>query len=262
MVDEFLKRGWYVIATLRNAEARKDTFQAYKESQLILLSLDVANFREQESVTQWVHQHGRLDALVNNAGYGLFGALEDLSEEQMRHQMEVNFFGAALLTRSLLPCLRQSQGSVTFISSTFGYLGFPLTSAYCASKFALEGLAESLHYELQPHKVRVALIEPGSSRSRFGTNILWGLGAHEAYETQTQNYHRLRTNLKANSKNMAPRVARYAADIAEGRNRRFRIQVGRDGAIAHTLTRLIPEGLRHALLTRLYRKMFLRQENP
>lgn len=287
MVDEFLKRGWCVIATLRNAETRKDIFAEYSSlltgdaNPLMILSLDVANPEEREQVTLWVHQHGRLDALVNNAGYGLFGALEDLGEDQLRYQMEVNFFGAALLTRSLLPYLRQSHGSVTFISSTFGYLGFPLTSAYCASKFALEGLAESLYYELQPHHVRVALIEPGASRSHFGVNVQWGEKREEGrgsreqgggieqraggwspevYDLQRQNYYRIRARLKANARNMAPVVARRVADVAEGRDRRFRIQVGRDGAIAHTITRLIPEGLRHVLFSRLYQKMFLRQE--
>ncbi len=301
MVDEFLKRGWRVIATLRNAETRKDIFADYfslltgEPNPLVILSLDVTNPEEREQVTQWVHQHGRLDALVNNAGYGLFGALEDLSEDQLRHQMEVNCFGAALLTRSLLPYLRQSHGSVTFISSTFGYLGFPLTSAYCASKFALEGLAESLYYELQPYQVRVALIEPGASRSNFGVNVQWGekgagngeegagigeegaggetaegerqkdkLGVEgwnpEVYAVQRENYYRIRANLKANARNLAPVVARQVADVAEGRDRRFRIQVGRDGAIAHTITWLIPEGLRHVLFSRLYQKMFLRQE--
>ena len=299
MINEFLERGWCVIATMRNADAHQNHFAAqfslaegYKredhktpsltqrkestsagapssqqttqdeESRLILLSLDVTNPDHRNAVNRFVQAHGRLDALVNNAGYGLFGALEDLSEDQLRHQMEVNFFGAALLTRSLLPYLRQAQGAIIFISSTFGYLGFPLTSTYCASKFALEGLAESLYYELKPHRVRVALVEPGASRSNFGANIQWGNGNMSVYQAQTQSYHRIRAKLKANAHNLAPIVARWTADLADGRNRSFRTQVGRDGAIAHAVSRLIPEEVRHAVLTRMYQKMFLNQEGP
>lgn len=272
MVDEFLARGWCVIATLREAEARRHLFsesldhttplQDYQtdSSPLILLSLDVTNPQDRDAVTDFVQQHGRLDALVNNAGYGLFGALEDLSEDQLRDQMEVNFFGAALLTRSLLPLLRATQGCVIFVSSTFGYMGFPLTTAYCASKFALEGLAESLYYELQPHGVRVALIEPGASRSRFSKNGAWGIGEAEAYQLQTQNYHRLRDNLKAKAKDMASMVAKRAADLADGRDRRLRVRVGRDGAIAHIFSRLVPRAIQHLVLTRLYHNLFLNQE--
>lgn len=299
MVNEFLERGWCVIATMRNAEARQNNFSAEfslaeagkredhsppslsqrkestsagtfssqqtnqdEESRLILLSLDVTNPDDRNAVSRFIQAHGRLDALVNNAGYGLFGALENLSEDQLRHQMEVNFFGAILLTRSLLPYLRQAQGAIIFISSTFGYLGFPLTSAYCASKFALEGFAESLYYELKPHGVRVALLEPGAGRSNFGANIQWGNGDMNVYQTQTHSYHRIRAKLKANAHNLAPTVAHQTADLAEGRNRQLRVQVGRDGAIAHAVSRLVPEKLRHAVLTRLYQKMFLTQEGP
>src|SRR4051812_989919 len=89
-------------------------------------------------------------------------------------QMEVGFFGAAQLIQALLPALRRARGRIINVSSVLGYIGMPLTSAYSASKFALEGLSESLHYELAPHGVQVALVEPGRHRTEFSAKVSWG----------------------------------------------------------------------------------------
>ena len=116
-----------------------------------------------------VEENKRIDVLVNNAGYGLFRALEDLSIEEIKAQFETNFFGAIGVTQQVLPIMRkQRSGTIVNISSLGGRIGIPDPSAYHSTKFALEGLSESISYELEPFGIRVVLIEPGFIR----TNIM------------------------------------------------------------------------------------------
>lgn len=259
MVDEFLRRGWSVIATMREAELRShilaDLRKQY-DKQLSVLNLDVTNAAERQAVVEFVQTHGRLDCLVNNAGNCYLGAFEDLSTDQLRQQFETNFFGAATLTRSLLPHLRDSQGSVIFLSSAFGFLGFPLTSAYCASKFAIEGLAESLYYELQPHNVRITILEPGASRTNFGKNVIWANPSVDAYNRQTQNFHRFKDQLSTNARDNTALVAAVTCDISEGKRSGLRVRIGRDAIATYWLQTLLPTPLRHQLLNRLFRQTF------
>lgn len=246
MVDEFLRRGWHVFASMRRAEERRDCLAEALErypTRVDLIELDVTDPWERSAAAQAIAKHGRLDCLVNNAGYGVFGALEDLSEEQLRRQFEVNFFAAALLTRTFLPLLRSAKGSVVFISSGFGESGFPLTSAYCASKFALEGLAESLHYELRPHGVHVGLILPGANATGFGDRVNWGEGTSQAYRDQTAGYHELKERISSRAKDRTPKIASIAADYAEGRRRSLRTRVGMDAASGSWFKALVPQFL-------------------
>lgn len=259
MVDEFLRRGWHVFASMRRAEERKDTLAEAIEkypTRIDLLELDVTDPWERSAAAQAIGKHGRLDALVNNAGYGVFGALEDLSEEQLRRQFEVNFFGAALLTRTFLPLLREAKGAVVFVSSGFGETGFPLTSAYCASKFAMEGLAESLFYELKPHGVQVGLILPGANATGFGDRVNWGEGTSEAYRDQTAGYHELKAKISARSKDRTPKIARIAADYAEGRRSGLRTRVGMDAASGSWFKAFVPQWLAQRLSGFAFGRLF------
>ncbi|MBE9115571.1 SDR family oxidoreductase [Lusitaniella coriacea LEGE 07157] len=271
MVDEFLQRGWHVFCTMRDAQQRKDILAEPLKNygqHITLLSLDLTEPEQRDAVFKEVSQYGRLDCLVNNAGQSLFGALEDLGEEQFLYHMEVNFLAPALLTRSFLPLLRESQGSVIFISSIFGFAGFPLTSAYCASKYALEGFAESLYYELEPHNVRVAVVEPGASRTNFGKNVTWGSGTTKVYRQQTENYHNFKARLSQRAQFNTPLVARRVADIAEKESQSLlsprshlrcgsaRSRVGRDATLFYWFERLLPKQLSTAILKQLYRRIF------
>src|SRR5688572_23972764 len=149
LVKAFLARDWTVVGTLRNAQRSEEIFheelKAYA-GRFFAPPLDVTREEERAAACDFIERRfeGRLDCLVNNAGFGLFGPLEESSEAQIREQMEVNFFGTVLLTRSLLPSLRKSGGRIINISSAMGYMGMPLSSMYSASKFALEGFSESL----------------------------------------------------------------------------------------------------------------------
>jgi NAD(P)-dependent dehydrogenase (short-subunit alcohol dehydrogenase family) len=260
MVDEFLKRGWHVVGTMRNAPQRREilaeSLEKYSD-RLTILSLEITEPSQRDAVVEAVRKRGRLDCLVNNAGYRFYGALEDLGEEQIRRQFEVNFFGAVFLTRALLPLIREAQGTLIFISSTFGFTGFPLTSAHCASKYALEGLAESLYYELESHGVRVALVEPGASKTtNNGKNMSWAEGNSETYRIQTENYRRLNQRVISTAQDNTHLVAKRVADIAEGSDRQLRRRVGWDAHFTHIYQQMLPDRLRLPLSKMIYRRLF------
>jgi NAD(P)-dependent dehydrogenase (short-subunit alcohol dehydrogenase family) len=127
------------------------------------LELDVRSDRSAEAcVNQVLARHGRIDLLVNNAGYDLYAAAEETSDAELRAQMETNFFGAVRMTKLVAPLMRaQKSGKIVQLSSVGGLFALPLNSAYAASKFALEGYSEALRHELLPFGVYVTLIEPG-----------------------------------------------------------------------------------------------------
>jgi NAD(P)-dependent dehydrogenase (short-subunit alcohol dehydrogenase family) len=202
---------------------------------------------------------------VNNAGYGLSGALEDLSEEQVRMQMEVNFFGTVFLTQECLPLLRKSKGRIFNLSSAFGFVGFPLTSLYCASKFAIEGFSESLSHELSPLGVKVCVVEPGAYRTNFGTKMLWGAQSEDSkspYFVQTTNYQRLQQKLTNRPNPPNPlEVAEKIVQLSNQKNVPLRVRCGKDSHATHIFKRLTPSQTFYNLSSRLYNKMFLKELN-
>lgn len=129
---------------------------------------------------------GRLDVVVNAAGYGLQGAVEEVSETQIRHIMETNFYGSLTVIRAVLPLLRaRGAGHIVNISSVAGFVGRPGFGLYCASKFALEGLSESLRLELVPFGIKVTIIEPGAFRTRWASTAVLGESRIPEYSPTT-----------------------------------------------------------------------------
>jgi NAD(P)-dependent dehydrogenase (short-subunit alcohol dehydrogenase family) len=258
-VRAFAREGFTVLATARRLAARpalSRELEGEHPGRVHPLSLDVTDAAEREAVTATVRARpGGLDCLVNNAGFGLFGALEDCAPEQLRRQMEVNFFGAALLTQALLPSLRAARGRVINVSSMLGSVGFPLTGAYCASKFALEGLTAALALELGPHGVGVALVEPGGHPTRFAANVEWGEGSHRAgsaYGPPSARYRQLLETFDARRRGASPdAVAQAVVRLALARRLPRRRRVGRDARLVHVLRRILPEGLWHAVYARV-----------
>jgi NAD(P)-dependent dehydrogenase (short-subunit alcohol dehydrogenase family) len=135
----------------------------------LTLSLDVTDAAQcQIAVNAALEQFGRIDVLVNNAGYGLIGAVEEVSDTEVRHMFDVNLFGVMNVLRAALPSMRSRRsGHVLNISSTAGLLAFPGSATYASTKHALEGLSEGLSYELEPLGIHVTLIEPGPFRTDF-----------------------------------------------------------------------------------------------
>ncbi|MCA9402085.1 MAG: SDR family oxidoreductase, partial [Candidatus Omnitrophica bacterium] len=162
-------KGYQVISTLRNLYRQDELLNAVKErgGEVTVMPLDVnALYTIDDCISQIRHKFGRIDVLVNNAGYGIGGFFEDLTDEEIRRQMDTNFFGVQNVTRRVLPLMReQKEGKIINISSVSGFSSQPAFSAYSASKWALEAFSESLHYEVEPFGIKVLLIEPGTYKT-------------------------------------------------------------------------------------------------
>ncbi|BBZ79479.1 short-chain dehydrogenase/reductase [Mycolicibacterium anyangense] len=157
-----LERGDKVAATARNTDTLADLVEKYGDA-ILPIALDVTDRAADFAAVKQAHDHfGHLDIVVNNAGYGHFGFVEELSEADARDQIETNVFGALWVTQAALPYLRaQGSGHIIQVSSIGGITAFPLVGIYHASKWALEGLSQSLAQEVAPFGVHVTLIEPG-----------------------------------------------------------------------------------------------------
>ena len=167
-VEAALERGDHVTATSRNVESLAELSEKYGDL-LFTLSLDITDREAVRAAILRAEEHcGRLDVLVNNAGFGTFGAVEELSEQQLRQQFEVNVFGTFHVTQAALPIMReQGSGHILQISSVSGVATFPYQGAYAASKWAVEGLTEVLAQEVRGFGIKVTLVEPGP----FKTNL-------------------------------------------------------------------------------------------
>ncbi|TKA74685.1 hypothetical protein B0A55_04711 [Friedmanniomyces simplex] len=166
-----LRAGHSVVATARNTASGKAAYPDIEKLAGVWATLDVTEESAQSTVEKLVAQHS-VNVVVNNAGYGLRGVLEDLNMAQIRAQMETNFFGALAVTKGAIPAFRERRsGTIVMISSASGFSGTPSQSMYSGSKFALEGVSESLADELAPFGIRVLIVELGAYRTPFQTAV-------------------------------------------------------------------------------------------
>ena len=161
-----LKRGWKAIVTSRNADQVKDITEGNEENALAI-DLDVTDKQQIKSVVKKAEEKfGKIDVLVNNAGYGYFSSIEEGEDDKIRDQFETNVFGLISMTQAVLPGMRKNKsGYIVNISSIGGLVGFAATGFYHATKFAVEGLSESLSKELEPLGIKVLIVEPGPFRT-------------------------------------------------------------------------------------------------
>jgi NAD(P)-dependent dehydrogenase (short-subunit alcohol dehydrogenase family) len=162
----FAKQGWNVAATMRSPE--KET-ELTKLSNVKLFALDVTN---NESITKSIEAaakaFGKIDVLVNNAGYGADGVFEAMTDEVIQQQFDTNVFGLMRVTRAIIPHMRENKGgTIIQIASMGGRLSFPLFSIYHGTKWAVEGFSEALQYELRPFNIKIKIIEPGTIKTEF-----------------------------------------------------------------------------------------------
>ncbi|TKR30310.1 SDR family NAD(P)-dependent oxidoreductase [Luteimonas gilva] len=171
--EHALAQGHNVVATARDA-ARLAGLAALAPDRVLALSVDVDRAGDaQRAVDAAVERFGSLDVLINNAGYGLVGAVEETPENEWRAVMETNFFGALAMTRAALPRMRaQKRGAIVNVSSMGGQLSYAGYGAYSATKFALEGMSEALALEVAPFAIKVMIVEPGAFRTDFAGNAL------------------------------------------------------------------------------------------
>lgn len=173
------RNGFYTYATMRklDGEGSKEIKDISKKENLPLqvIRLDVNDDKSvHEAIEAIVREKDRIDLVVNNAGYDLMGALEETSLDEIKAQFETNLFGAIRVMQKVIPIMRkQKGGTIVNVTSLGGRISFPLNSAYHATKFALEGLSESIQYELEPFGIRIIIIEPGGVGSNFLKNLKW-----------------------------------------------------------------------------------------
>ncbi|MCF8059899.1 MAG: SDR family oxidoreductase [Bacteriovoracaceae bacterium] len=264
MVEDLLGAGHKVIATLRNASERShifnDLIKSYSDN-LTIINLDVTNSTDRVFIGKIIKEKfdSKLDVLINNAGVGFFGALEDISENQVIEQMQVNFFGPTFLIKELLPFLRDSKGRVINITSIMGQYSTPLGSVYSASKYALEGLTEGLCYEMSFHGVSVSSVVPGGHRTNFLKAITWGeesQNSNSVYFPITQAFSAFMQKLAARSK--APRsdaVSKAVVQLVDCVKMPREVIVGKDAWSVVILRRLLPMSFYHGVMSKTYKGM-------
>ncbi|KAK3192324.1 hypothetical protein K4F52_001537 [Lecanicillium sp. MT-2017a] len=161
-----LRAGHSVVGTVRNKTKAADAVRQIEQAGGTVIELDMTDSKE--SITSKVQAAGRIDYLVNNAGYSILAPCEDISEKEVSVQMETNFFGPLYTMQAVLPGMRaQQSGTIVNVSSVAAKDPQPACSLYCASKAALEAASESLAKEVAPHKIRVLIVEPGAFRTNF-----------------------------------------------------------------------------------------------
>jgi NAD(P)-dependent dehydrogenase (short-subunit alcohol dehydrogenase family) len=180
----FVNNGWNVVATMR---APNDDREFRDNENILVTRLDVQDQASiGEAIQAGIARFGRIDALVNNAGFGLFGIFEGTPREKIQEQFDVNVFGVMDVTRAMLPHFRENMaGRIVNVSSGAGVFTLPMLSLYCASKFALEGFSEALSYELLSQNIIVKVVEPGGVVS---TNFGARSGSEAARATSVPDY--------------------------------------------------------------------------
>jgi NAD(P)-dependent dehydrogenase (short-subunit alcohol dehydrogenase family) len=196
-------------ATVRSLE-KGATIKTLAEKEKLLIKVIQLDVTDNQSVNNAIQiivseAAGRIDVLVNNAGYGLVCAFEDLSMEEIKAQYETNVFGLIRVTQTVLPIMRERQsGIIVNLSSGAGIFGYPRGSAYVSTKFAVEGLSESMAYKLEPFGVKVVLIEPGFIRTNFANAMVIAKKAQEPSSSYSQMMQKIATNSREMTKNGSP----------------------------------------------------------
>jgi NAD(P)-dependent dehydrogenase (short-subunit alcohol dehydrogenase family) len=254
---ELAKAGFRVVASMRDLGRRelldKAANSAGVGAKIDIRQLDVTNFAVMpEFVERVIHDYGRIDVLLNNAGFAVAGFIEDLKLEEIRVQFETNFFGHVALTKAVLPVMRQQRsGHIIMVSSISGLHGSPTISSYSASKHALEGWSESLRIEVNSLGIKVVLVEPGSFQTDIWTrNARIAEKAFDGTSVNRERGERMRDRIQQLPKKDPIAVARVIARIAQDPNPKLRYVVGNDAHVQLWLKRLLPWKWHEKLIAR------------
>lgn len=221
----FQAKGWRVFATMRNPENETELTHL---NNITVLKLDVTNPTQIESTIQQVLLQHDIDVVLNNAGYGLVGVLEALSDEQINRQLNTNLLGVIRVTQAFIPFFRQSKkGMFINITSMFGLLGYPTCSIYSATKFAIDGFSESLAYELAQFDIRVKIIAPGGIQTDFAGRSLDG-GTHPAYQTLVEKVGEGYSEERMSQFSTATQIASVIYEAATDQKSQLRYLAGAD----------------------------------
>jgi NAD(P)-dependent dehydrogenase (short-subunit alcohol dehydrogenase family) len=229
------QNGFLTYATMRNLDKSSIIKTAADNESLPIkvVQLNVADNRMVNNAIQAiVSEAGRIDILVNNAGYGLVGAFEDLSiDDEIKNQYETNVFGLMRVTQAVLPIMRrQKSGIIVNVSSGAGLFGYPGGSAYVSTKFAVEGLSESMAYELEPFGIKVVLIEPGFIKTNFANAMVLAKKAQDPSSPYSEMMQRIQANSNEMAKNASSVdvVSKAILEAVTSKSPNLRYLVGKD----------------------------------
>lgn len=228
------RNGFTTYATMRNLQKGSDLKSIAEDEKLPLhfIHLDVTDDNSVKKAIQTIHnEFGRIDILINNAGYGLTGAFEDLSIDEIKTQYETNVFGLIRTTQEVLPIMRkQRSGMIVNISSGAGRFGYPTGSAYVSTKFAVEGLSECMSYEVEPFGIKVILIEPGVIQTNFFNSSVLAKKSQDPNSPYATLMKGMEDSLNKMMKNgSTPQyVAEVVLDAVTSENPKLRYLAGKD----------------------------------
>lgn len=231
LVKQLLAQGFNVAATARNAEVLKDAV-SISSPQFLPLQVNLVDENSvKQAIDQTVKQFGSIDYLVNNAGYGLIGGIEESSDAEVRANFDVNVFGLLNVTRAVLPHMRANKfGHVINISSVFGLLAGAGWGIYCSTKFAVEAISEALEQEVKPFGINVTIIEPGYVRTNFlnSSSLIASSNPIEEYTDIREGVRKHQEEIPGNQPGDPDKVAALIIKITENSNPPLRILTGSD----------------------------------
>jgi NADP-dependent 3-hydroxy acid dehydrogenase YdfG len=235
LTQQLLEKGDRVLATARKPEQLEDLASNYSD-RVLTVKLDVTKPSEvQEAVNKAIETFGRIDVLVNNAGYGTMGAIEEVSDEVVRQQYETNVFGLLEVTRAVLPQMRkQRSGHILNLSSVGGVVSFPGSGIYCSTKFAVEGISEALAQEVAPLGIKVTIVEPGAFRTDFnGRSLVMEEPKINDYEEVIGGFRTWIKDMDGNQPGDPAKAAQAMIQVVASDNPPLRLPLGADaiGAI-------------------------------
>ena len=250
-------RGYVVIGTSRKLERLSGLFDEAEEQGVHLFGVEIDPNSDESVQTVMpgvISQFGRIDGLVNNAGFGVWGPIDSLSIDEIKLQFEANFFGCVRMIHSVLPqMLSNRSGRIVNISSVLGRMGTPFNGAYVSSKYALEGLSESLRVEVRPFGVHVSLVEPGLFETDFQKNQLTAARSQDddsPYADYVERYNSRHDQFDWFASDPI-KVARAIEKALASPNPSFRYPVGLDAWLGILGARFLPQRLYHLILDRV-----------
>ena len=234
LVEQLLAKGETVVATARKPEQLQDLVEQYPDS-MIALSVDVTKPEQvREAVNRAIATFGRIDVLVNNAGYGTMGAIEEVTDAEVRQQYETNVFGALDVMRAVLPHMRrQRSGHILNLSSVGGVVSFAGAGIYCSTKFALEALSEAMAKEVAPLGIKITLVEPGAFRTDFnGRSLITTDNVIDDYDAAIAGFREWVRDVDGKQPGDPAKAVAAMIQVVESENPPLRLPLGADAVNA------------------------------
>lgn len=248
----FQKQGWRVVATMRSPE---NEVELNHLDSVLVERLDITSEESIEiTIENAIRQFGKIDVLVNNAGIGIYSIFEEVDEQIIRAAFETNVFGTMRIIRMLLPHFRMNKsGRIINVTSTIPQIGAPLTTLYCTTKMAVEGLSRALFYELLPLGIRVILVQPGTTKTNIAMQHEFpDLVQNEEYSAMFNvSMGSFQHRFEAETGVLPEEPAKVIFEAAVSNSNRFRYVSGQDAKLANLMKRLLPEHVVMSLASRM-----------